>query len=396
MNFNFPFSNMTNSNVENKEYYRVLEIDKETATIDTIKKSYRKLALKWHPDRNKNNKKEAEKKFKEITEAYEVLSDTDKKERYDKFGKDGLQENGMEEGFDPQDIFNMFHMHSNMHSNMNDMKQKKHVIHELNLTFEEIFKGVSTKIKINKEVVTDIHNNIDFINGTKICDKCDGHKIINQTIQIGPGLFTKNRTKCNVCNYKGWIINEGFQLKKVEKEININVTKGITEEEPIIIQKEGDYDIKSKEFDDLIVIIKEKKHPIFKRKHYDLIQQVNISIFETLINPTIYIPHLSGDILQIDINEIIKNDTLKTISNYGFYDKRRNKNGNLILYFNIEYPDSNLNNSQIDYINKEFNNYFLLTNKDNIKTRNIINITNNDFYTDEPEEDSPKVECSQQ
>ena len=391
MNFNFPFHNMSkSSNVDNTEYYKILGVEK-TATLETIKKAYRKLALKWHPDRNQNNKEEAEKKFKEISEAYEVLSDTKKRDLYDKFGKKGLDNNGGG-GFDPTDIFEMF----NMRGNMDHRKRHTPVIHELHLTLEEIFKGTSTKIKINKEVVIDTNNNIDFINGTEICNKCNGNKIINQTIQIGPGLFTKNQTKCNHCNYKGWVLKKGYQLKKVEKEININVSKGITEKEPIIIIKEGDYNIKNKDFDELVVIIKQKPHHLFKRKHYDLIYQVNISIFETLINPTIFIPHLSGNMLQIDIDEMIKNDTVKILSNYGFYDKRRNRRGNLIIHFNIEYPDSKLTNTQINYIKKEFHNHFLLRTKDNIKNKDIIKITNNDFYTDEPEEDNPQVQCSQQ
>ena len=153
------------------DYYKILEIEKGS-DIETIKKAYKKLALKWHPDRNQNRKEEAEKKFKEITEAYEFLSDPENKEFYDKYGR--KRDNIPQGNFDPRDIFNQFFGVNTPHGMQFNFpfeefhhdipfagtqrkvhKQKDDdVTHYINCTVEQIYTGITKKFKIKKKDYT--------------------------------------------------------------------------------------------------------------------------------------------------------------------------------------------------------------------------------------------------
>ena len=149
------------------------------------------------------------------------------------------------------------------------------------------------------------------------------------------------QTTCNHCQGEGYQIKKGYQMKKINQEIEINIQKGLKEDDNIIIENEGNINPKNpQEKGDIVFIIKELQHSHFVRKNQDLIFTKKISIFEALAGFTFYIENLENENLEININEIVNKDTVKVIQNQGMPYKNKNKYGNIIVFFDIEYPNS--------------------------------------------------------
>lgn len=333
-----------------KDYYKVLGIEKG-ASDDDIKKAYRKMALKYHPDKNKAAG--AEEKFKEVAEAYDVLSDPKKKDLYDKFGEEGLK-NGMQgpggpggggpggayhyrfEG-DPFQMFSQFFggqdpfadffggpggmgggpegvrvqnvrfggpggggVHVNAMDDMfgfpggggfgGGMSRRKDpdVMHDLNLTLEEIYRGVTKKMKITRKV-------------------------------LNP---------------------DGRSTKLEEKVLNISVKPGWKAGTKITFPGEGDQG-PTKAPADIVFVVKDKPHAHFKREGSDIRYTAKISLREALTGISLNIPTLDGKTLPLSITEVVKPTTTRRIPGQGLpLPKVPNRRGDLVVGFDIKFPDS--------------------------------------------------------
>ena len=362
------FNQMHKGNCNNNEYYELLNIDKNASDND-IKKSYRKLAMKWHPDKNPDNLKEASSKFKKITEAYSVLSDPEKRKLYDKYGKEGIQMEDMGAGINPMDIFKNF-----FGGNLNEEREDqtiKPIVKELYLSIEELYTGVSKKINIEKEIFINKYGKEDPHNSTTICNKC---------------------------NQKGYHINNGYTKKNIQQEININIEKGLEEDNKIYLRGIGNIDPITKKMGDIIIIIKEFEHINFMRKGKDLILKKKISIFESLAGFTFYIENLNRQHLEIHINEIISNETIKIIPNQGMPINGTIKYGDIVLLFEIEYPQK-LTLEEKNILKEKFHHYF----SKNDEIHNSINVdiydkVNNNYQGNRNnfEDSQNNMECVQQ
>eukprot|EP01116_Phalansterium_solitarium_P020545 TRINITY_DN6103_c0_g1_i1.p1 TRINITY_DN6103_c0_g1~~TRINITY_DN6103_c0_g1_i1.p1 ORF type:complete len:284 (+),score=30.40 TRINITY_DN6103_c0_g1_i1:113-964(+) len=212
------------------EFYERLEITPD-ADQDTIKKSYRKMAIKYHPDKNPNNPAAAE-KFKEVSEAYEVLSDPEKKEVYDKYGKEGLKEGGGMR--DAADIFAQFFGGGSPFSSFfggggrGGPKKGDDIVHELAVTLEDLYKGKTTKLSVTRNKICPKCEG----SGTKVggvsasCKTCNGSGRRMVIRQLGPGMIQQMQTVCDDCGGKGETVKEEDKCKqckgkKVEKEKKI-------------------------------------------------------------------------------------------------------------------------------------------------------------------------------
>lgn len=340
-----------------KDYYAILGVSKDAGEQD-IKKAYKKMALKWHPDRNPNNKTEAEAKFKEIAEAYEVLSDAQKKEIYDKYGEAGLKggmpagggggEGGMPFGgmpggasfrFTPrsaEDIFSQFFGASGFGRGGGGGGG----LHFFNMggggdddgmDFDEMgfggmgrgggggmpgmFSGMGRRPAGPRKaspIMRSLQLSLeDLYNGTTKKLK------ITKTLQDASG-----------------------KAMKAEKILTINIKPGWKKGTKITFPKEGD-EVPGVEPADIIFVLDEAPHPRFTREGDNLYYTVPLTLAEALCGTTLEITHLDGRKLRIPINEVVQPQSSKTVPGEGMpLQKNPSQKGNLVIKFSVSFPPS--------------------------------------------------------
>lgn len=348
-----------------ESYYDILEVATD-ATTEVIKKQWKKLARKYHPD--KLSREEREKgngeKIKQINEAYAVISDPEKRNLYDQFGKDGL--NGFENGPNTNDIFSdmLFNMFGGMHGmqemhemhEMHEMQQSLNTIKEIiDATLEELYTGVIVKKEINR------NNLCKECDGTGAkdkndyqCDSCGGQGITLQTVQVGPGVHMQNQLVCQKCNGTGKYINIDHQCDScvgkgtIEEKYNVSVIieKGMCDEDVIVIENEGN-EIDKNTRGNIVFIINEVAHKVYKKNFsinnninpLNLLVQLNIPLHDALTGLTMQLKYLDNNDIYITYNDIICDHDIKIIKGYGMPDRHNNnQHGDLIIQFNVEYP----------------------------------------------------------
>lgn len=325
------FSHMNQRNVDNDKYYNILGVDK-TATDTEIKKAYRKLAVKLHPDKNPGNK-EAESKFKEVTSAYSVLSDPDKRKNYDNFGEEGIDMN-MGGHSSPHDIFsNIFGM---------DRERNNRVpptVDKIDLTLEQIYRGHKTTKTIEKEIIYNTREKRENNSGIKICQECEGKGMQNILRQVGPGMVQQIQVQCKQCDGKGFKLKNNFIFKKISQKIDIEVPAGFQEGEVLIFENKGKFNHQIGKNSDLHIQINQLPHREFQRKGKDLLIKKSISIFESLTGYQTEITHLDGRKLFINTSEVIKPETVRLVRYEGMPIVGNNiLRGHLLIFFEVTFP----------------------------------------------------------
>jgi len=286
-----------------KDYYKILGVDRN-ATEEEIKKAYRKLALKYHPDRNPNNK-EAEEKFKEINEAYACLSDPEKRANYDRFGTpEGL--NSEAAGFGSfsyafsdifEDIFGDFFGTFTGYKKRNRPTKGADLRYDLTITLEEAVKGSEKEIKVPRWVNCDICGGTGIKPGAKtiICPECNG----TGYIRFQQGFFSVSRT-CSRCGGTGTYITVPCNKCKGEgkirkyKDISVKIPAGVDDGSRLRITGEGELGNYGGPPGDLYIIIHVRPHKFFKRQGLDLYCEVPISFPQAALGGEIEVPTMYG------------------------------------------------------------------------------------------------------
>jgi DnaJ family protein A protein 2 len=352
--------------VKETEYYDRMGVAPD-ANKDDIKKAYRKLAVKFHPDKNPNNPEAAE-KFKEISEAYEVLSDENKRQMYDKYGKDALKEGGFS-GHSAQDIFEQFFGggfgSSFFGGGPRGPRRTEDIVHELQVTLEDLYRGKTTKLSVTRDVICKTCTGAGTKSGSAAgkCKTCDGRGIRMIIKQLGPGMIQQMQTVCNDCGGKGEQIKEedkckeckGKKVIKEKKILNVYVDKGMRHGQKVVFAGESD-EAPGQEPGDIIFVLVEKKHETFKRNGNDLIMETSIPLIEALGGFTLTIKHLDDRVLVVksEKGEIINPGETRVIPSEGMpIHKRPMENGNLYIKFNVDFPKpGSINPSQIQQLEK--------------------------------------------
>ena len=304
---------------ENKrDYYEVLGVEKG-ASAEEIKKAYRKAAMKYHPDRNPGNQ-EAEEKFKEVGEAYEVLSDDDKRSRYDQFGFAGVDPNygagqgnpygggfggGGFGGFgDFGDIFSEFFGGgaSTRGASQNAPRRGENVMSHLELTFEEAAFGCE------KEVASQRIENCAACSGSgsadgniETCTQCHGTGQV-RTVQNFMGMQMQSSTACPRCNGKGKVIKtpcntcKGKGKVRRTNRVKVKIPAGVDAGQSVRVRGEGCVGSNGGPSGDLLVEVYIKRHPIFVREDRDVLCEVPISFTQAALGATIQVPTLDGKV----------------------------------------------------------------------------------------------------
>ncbi|WMJ82314.1 molecular chaperone DnaJ [Clostridium sp. MB40-C1] len=295
----------------NKDYYEVLGISKG-ASEDEIKKSYRKLAMKYHPDRNPGDK-EAEEKFKDINEAYQVLSDPEKKSQYDRFGTTdfnggfggagGFDFSGGMGGF--EDIFDSFFGGFGGFSSRrkNGPERGEDIEYTLNLTFEEAVFGVEKEISLSKNEKCETCNGTGAKPGTnsKTCDKCNGTGQVRYQRNTPLGSFVSTAT-CDKCSGSGKIITDpchtchGKGTVRKNKKIKIKIPAGVDTGNVLPLRGQGEPGKNGGPSGDLYINIRVSPHKFFKRKGFDIYVEQHISFARAALGVELEVATVDGDV----------------------------------------------------------------------------------------------------
>jgi len=335
---------------EKRDYYEVLGVAK-SATPDEIKKAFRELAKKWHPDRNPNNKKEAEEKFKEVAEAYAVLSDEEKRRRYDQFGHEGLQgaAGGPDfSGVSVEDIFASFFggrgggFFEDLFSGggYGAPAQGTSLRFEMEISLEEAAKGVRKTIEIARDELCSVCDGQRTKPGTRpvTCNYCRGQGVVTRT----QGFFTM-RTTCPRCGGQGRMIETpctgcrgtGRERKKVR--IEVNIPAGVEDNTRIRLPGEGEPADEGGPRGDLYVIVRVREHEYFVRRGRDLLIEVPIPYSMAVLGGTIEVPTLDGRV-ELSVPRATQSGQLLRLRGKGIADLHGYGTGDLFVRVVIDVP----------------------------------------------------------
>ena len=341
-----------------RDYYDVLNVSKN-ATKDEIKKSYRRLAMKFHPDRNTNDAN-AEKKFKEAKEAYEVLSDNSKKETYDRFGHDGLNQTGGRgpsgaEGFSDifGDVFGDI-FGGGRGGGRNQVFRGADLRYELKLDLEKAISGDSIKINIPTQITCNECSGSGAKEGSNPvkCGTCDG---VGQ-VRMQQGFFSVQQT-CPKCQGNGTVIQDpclkchGLGRTAKTKTLSVKVPSGVDNGDRIRLSGEGEAGKNGGPSGDLYVEIRVNPHKIFEREGSNISCEIPISILVAALGGEIKMPTLNGSV-SVKIPPGTQSGKIFRLKGKGVTTARDNRVGDLYAAISVETP-VNLSYKQKDIL-KDF------------------------------------------
>lgn len=334
-----------------RDYYEVLGVGK-SATDKELKKAYRKLAIKFHPDKNPNNK-EAENKFKEAAEAYEVLNDPNKKARYDQYGHAGLEGGGFGGGgfggggMNMDDIFSQFGdiFGSSFGSSRGGRRRSKgsNLRVRVKLTLEEIATGIEKKIKIQKNVGCDDCNATGAENGNlNTCKQCNGAGQTAQIVNTPLGRMQTTAT-CNGCGGQGQTATSacrtcsGQGVVKKPEEVSINIPAGVEDGMQLSVSGKGNMAPRDGIAGDLIVVIEEIPHETLKRDGKNLHYDLYISYTDAVLGSEPQIQTISSKV-KIKLEAGIQSGKILRLRGKGLPSVERYGNGDLLIHVNVWTP----------------------------------------------------------
>lgn len=336
-----------------KDYYELLEISKN-ATPDEIKRAFRKQAMKYHPDRNPDNK-EAEQRFKEINEAYEVLKDDQKRASYDQYGHDAFSNAmgggnpfGGGFGFNPEDLSDMF---SSMFSDFmgGGRSQRKNgalrgadLQYNMEITLEEAFFGAEKEIKFRT---------------SETCEKCHGHGTANGEpasecpnchgtgkVRLRQGGFMIFETTCPQCQGEGIVIKNkckecgGSGTVRIEKSLKIKIPSGMEDYVRMRITGAGEAGKRGGAKGDLYVLVSIKAHKLYKREGNDLYTTVPVSMACAALGGQVEIPGINGEKIELKIPAGTQSGSKLRVKGEGMSIMESDRRGDLYVVLNVETP----------------------------------------------------------
>ena len=354
-----------------RDYYEVLGVNKD-ATDEELKKAYRKLAKKYHPDANPDNKEEAEAKFKEVNEAYETLSDPQKRKMYDQFGPDGPQGFGggaggpfggqggyysySSSGFDGfgdfgdlGDIFSSFFGGGfggrSSSKRQNGPRKGADLNLHMEITFEQAYLGVEKEVTVTRNETCDTCHGTGAKPGTTVtkCGVCHGTGQVTQVQNTILGQMQTTRT-CSACHGTGEVIKEpcetcrGKGTVRKQPKIKVKIPAGISDGQTVVLRGEGEPGEKGGPKGDLYITINIKKHSIFSRNGNNVMCEIPITITQATLGAELEIPMVDGTKEVYRIPEGTQTGTRFTIRNKGFKSVNSSTVGDFVFIVTVQTP----------------------------------------------------------
>ena len=353
---------------DKKDYYEILGVSK-SATDDELKKAFRKKAKQWHPDANPNNKKEAEAKFKEVNEAYEVLSNPQKRQMYDQFGTADPQQAGFGGGpfgggngyysystsdfgdfGDLGDIFSSFFgggfggQRSSSRRN-NGPRKGEDLNIGIDISFEESFLGVEKEIVVTRQETCNHCNGTGAKKGTNPikCPTCNGTGQVTSFQNTILGRVQTRRT-CSDCHGTGEIIKEpcenchGKGTVRKSPKVKIKIPAGINDNQTVVLRGEGNPGIKGGPAGDLYITVRVKRSSIYRREGNNVYCDIPVTITQATLGAELEIPMVDGSKEKYRISEATQTGTQFTIRGKGFKSINSSMQGNFIFKVVVQTP----------------------------------------------------------
>ena len=354
---------------DKKDYYEILGVSK-TASDDELKKAFRKKAKQWHPDANPDNKKEAEAKFKEINEAYEVLSNPQKRQMYDQFGTADPQQAGFGAGGpfgggngyysysssdfgdfgDLGDIFSSFFgggfggQRSNARRS-NGPRKGEDLNIGIDISFEESFLGVEKEIVVTRQETCSHCNGTGAKKGTNPikCPTCGGTGNVTTYQNTILGRVQTRRT-CSDCHGTGEVIKEpcdichGKGTVRKTPKVKIKIPAGINDNQTVVLRGEGNPGIKGGPAGDLYITVRVRRSSIFRREGNNVYCDIPVTITQATLGADLEIPMVDGSKEKYKIPEATQTGTQFTIRGKGFKSINSSMQGNLIFKVVVQTP----------------------------------------------------------
>jgi len=344
-----------------KDFYEILGVQKN-ASDDEIKKSYRKLAMKYHPDRNKDDK-ESERKFKEVSAAYEILKDSEKRSAYDQYGHDAFRQGGMGggQGFGDfgggfSDIFEEFFGGGfGGQSRQRGPQRGNDLRYNMLVSIQEAFNGKKSQIRIPSYEGCDLCSATGSADksGPSTCSTCGGQGKVRST----QGFFSIERP-CPTCGGEGSSIKNpclkcsGTGQVKKQKTISVTIPAGVDTGTRIRISGEGEPGQRGAGNGDLYIFVEVQKDKLFEREEENIFCQIPISITTAILGGDVEVPTIEGKKARLNIPPGTQSETQFRLKGKGMSILRQKRRGDMYVEANVEIP-VNLNNKQ-KFILQEF------------------------------------------
>ena len=333
--------------MSDRDFYEILGVSKK-ASDDEIKKSYRKLAMKYHPDRNKSNK-ESERKFKEVSAAYEALKDPQKRAAYDQYGHDAFRQGGMggAQGFGDfaggfSDIFEEFFSGGFGSSSRKSRPSRgSDLRYNMSISLQEAFTGKKTQIRIPSYGACDLCAATGSADksGPSICSSCNGQGKVRST----SGFFSIERP-CPTCGGEGSSINNpclkcsGTGQVKKQKTISVTIPAGVDTGTRIRIAGEGEPGQRGAGNGDLYMFVEVQKDKLLEREDENIFCQIPISITTAILGGEVEVPTIDGKKARISIPPGTQSETQFRLRSKGMSILRKNRRGDMFIETSVEIP----------------------------------------------------------
>jgi molecular chaperone DnaJ len=339
-----------------RDYYEILGVSR-SESVEEIKKAYRKLAIKYHPDKNPGDH-EAEEKFKEAAEAYEVLSNVDKRARYDRFGHQGMSNNGFGGGgggMNMEDIFSQFgdifggtgfesFFGGGGRANQQHVHRGTNLRVKVKMKLEEVAHGVEKNLKVKKHVACSVCQGSGAENSKSIqqCPTCHGSGQVKRVTNTFLGQMMTT-SPCHTCNGDGKIITakcktcHGQGIVSGEEVINLNIPAGVVDGLQLSVNGKGNAAPKGGIPGDLIVLIEEEEHPLLKRDNLDIIYDLFVNFADAALGTTLDVPTIDGK-ARITIPPGTQSGKVFKLKDKGIPELQGRHKGDELVYVNVHVP----------------------------------------------------------
>ena len=333
-----------------RDYYETLEVSRSATTAE-LKKAFKKKAMKYHPDRNPDDP-QADKKFKECAEAYDVLSDQQKKSAYDQYGHAGVDGMGGGPNFNDVNVGDIFgdifgDVFGTRSSSRGRSRRGQDLQYNLDLSLKEAVLGTQTKIKIPSHTPCNICNSSGAAAGSSpsVCGRCNGAG----QVRVQQGFFSLQQS-CSSCEGTGQVIKDkcklcnGIGATKEEKTLSVNIPSGVDNGDKVRLTGEGEWE-KNGQSGDLYVAIRVMSNPIFEREGRDLYIEAPLDLMTSITGGSIKIPTIEN-FISLKIPAQTQTGKIFRIKGKGASSVRDTRRGDLLCRVIVETP-SNLDKSQL-------------------------------------------------